>query len=111
MITLSQQELEETVVALPKYFNTKILEDVGQVVRVLSSPVGDNPIIDQTKELGKKYQAQYNEALACVKKVIEVFKETSNAADYLEHKANIGDITARDTSFKTESVDSSQFMV
>ena len=111
MIKLSQEELENTVVALPRYFNQQILEDVGKVVKVLSSPVGDNPIIEQTKELGKKYQAQYNQALESVKKVIEVFKETSNATEYLEHKANIGDITARDTSFKTETVDSSQFML
>lgn len=107
MLKLDAQKFDETIGQLKKGFNHDVLESVGKVAAILKDDVGENPVIDQTIEQCKKFQASYNVALECVDKVIREFGKVYDITEYLEKRVSVGEISSRDTSFATSDIDPS----
>lgn len=107
MLKLDAQKFEETIGQLKKGFNQDVLESVGKVAAVLKDDIGENPIIAQTVDQCKKFQASYNVALEGVDKVIGEFGKVFDITEYLEKRATVGELSSRDTSFSTSNIDPS----
>ena len=111
MLKLDVQLIEESIGVLRKNTNQDILDTVSNVVNTVRSNGDENEITAQVMELGEKFQSQYNAFMESTDGFIAEAGQYIDLAEYMKSKANIGDISSRDTSFKQDSIDTASVMI
>jgi hypothetical protein len=105
MLKLDKAAVDSSIGNLQKAFNGDTLEVFASLAGVLREEEanGGNPIITQTLEACKKFQAQYNVCLESFRGLCKDAEGVAEIAEYV-NKVQMGDVTTRDTSFATQGI-------
>lgn len=92
MIKLDKAVLDESVGALKKGFNEEVLNQMQQVASMINSMEDGSSVVQQAKENLAKMQKAYNTVLPQTEVFLAEIGKTYDIAEYMESKANIGDV-------------------
>ena len=109
LVKLDAEKLQNSVGVLKTTVNTEMLEDMIKVASTLQNTGDTNKQVEQQLENCKKFQAQYITTLKGVNDYIGELGKVYDIAEFMDKKANVGDVSSRDTGFNTNKVDNSKF--
>ena len=106
MVKLDKEKFEEGIGQVIKCTNTDLIADIQTLVEGLKDE-GDNPLLTQVYEAGKKFQEIYNGTFKeSVDKLVSDFRAVYDITEMIE-KASVGEVTSVDASFSTSGIDAS----
>lgn len=109
-IILAPEELQATVGVYTKAINTDFLELISKVGEKMKNLDDANGVKDAQMQNFGKYEKQYNDMLDSAQEILNIVAAYYDIADFLAKGGKIGDVSERDTSFKTEKVDTGSIM-
>lgn len=109
---LNAEEFSGTYAVINKASNTAIVNAMQDIASVLKPHEGDNEVISQAyancRKLADSYNNGFYESLVGIKKT---YDELFDLSEYMDKKANVGDVSSADTSFESGKLDASKVMV
>ena len=105
--------LDASLGVLSDSFNKKVLDSFTPLARALKEEAenGVNALVDKALANCKKVQDIYNPCVDSYKGFFTDMREVNEIAEYLDKKAELGEIGTHDASFKNEGIDSSEVVI
>lgn len=105
-IKIDGQKIEESFGPLLHFANENVIDLIDQLAAVLKPQAGANELVDQTIELCRKVQNEYNNGfLTTLNDTVEEFKKVIDIGEYLNKMASVGTVSNLSTAVETDKID------
>lgn len=111
LLKLDSEKFNNSIGALKAASNDQIVESMTRVAQTLKNTGDSNPLVEQALEACKKFQNQYNVTLAGIDGFIKETRKMYDIAEHMEKRANVGEVSSRDTAFDNQQIDSSSVLI
>lgn len=110
MISLSREELEESVVIVQNSLNSKPIEILETISKAIMPMQGENTLVDQAIGDCRKLQDGFNTLTESLTGYVESFNQTLEVTERVK-QLSVESVTAKDNSFATAKVDAASVRV
>lgn len=111
LMKLDAGKFQESIGSIKQVVNTEILETMQLVAQALQNTGDTNKIVDDQLENCKKFQTHYNTTLDGVKSFMGELGKVYDIAEFMDKKANIGEVKSRDTGFGVNAIATDKFKI
>lgn len=111
LMKLNAGKFQESIGAIKQVVNTEILEVMQSVAQALQNTGDTNRIVTDQLDNCKKFQTHYNTTLEGVEAFMGELGKVYDIAEFMDKKANIGEVKSRNTGFGVNAIATDKFKI